>query len=116
VTTIDDLNGMRPLIARLSRAGRRLRQCDRDRPVVLDTAVVVLVCLVFRLPDLLQVGDADGPGPSSLQLRSTRPPLAQPLTLQAGLVLPLRWRRRSPAVTFGTAVAVVHRPVRPCSS
>ncbi|WSB24596.1 histidine kinase [Streptomyces sp. NBC_01788] len=107
--TTEDLSGMGPLVARLGRAGQRLRHADRARPWVLDTAVVVLVFLMFCLPDLLHaVGaiDGEGDGPRRFRLVFTRLPVAGMLALQAGLVLPLLWRRRAPAVAFGAIAAV----------
>ncbi|MEV5083414.1 histidine kinase [Streptomyces sp. NPDC056159] len=107
--TTEDLSGMGPLVARLGRAGQRLRHADRARPWVLDTAVVVLVFLMFCLPDLLHaVGalDGEGDGPRRFRLVFTRLPVAGMLALQAGLVLPLLWRRRAPAAAFGAIAAV----------
>ncbi|MEW2119913.1 sensor histidine kinase [Streptomyces sp. NPDC005474] len=97
---------MGPLVARFSRGGQRLRQADRNRPWVLDTAVVVLVFLVFCLPDLLHGGVGDGDGPRRFRLALTRLPPVAMLLLQVGLVLPLLWRRRRPMAAFG-AIAVV---------
>ncbi|MFB7457054.1 histidine kinase [Streptomyces sp. NPDC056188] len=100
---------MGPLVARLGRAGRRIRHADRARPWVLDTAVVVLVFLMFCLPDLLHavgVIDGEGDGPRRFRLVFTRLPVAGMLALQAGLVLPLLWRRRAPAVALGAIAAV----------
>ncbi|MCF3129659.1 sensor histidine kinase [Streptomyces olivochromogenes] len=98
---------MGPLVARLSRAGQRLRQADRAHPWVLDTAVAALVFLMVCLPDLLHAGGGgDGDGPRRFRLAFTRLPLVGMLALQAGLVVPLLWRRRRPAVAFG-AVTVV---------
>ncbi|MFE7355994.1 sensor histidine kinase [Streptomyces sp. NPDC057543] len=104
--TTDDISGMGPLVARLSRGGQRLRQADRTHPWVLDTAVVVLVFLMFCLPDLLHGGVDDGDGPRRFRLAFTRVPLAGMLALQAGLVLPLLWRRRKPVAAFGVIAAV----------
>ncbi|MGW2938077.1 sensor histidine kinase [Streptomyces sp. NPDC001156] len=107
--TADDLNGMGPLVARLGRAGQRLRHADRARPWVLDTAVVVLVFLLFCLPDLLHavgVIGGDGDGPRRFRVAFTRLPVAGIMALQAGLVLPLLWRRRAPAAAFGAVTAV----------
>ncbi|MFF9172288.1 sensor histidine kinase, partial [Streptomyces sp. NPDC014796] len=56
----EDFSGMGPLVARLGRAGQRLRHADRVRPWVLDTAVVVLVGVVFCLPDLLHAAGVIG--------------------------------------------------------
>ncbi|MDT0469640.1 sensor histidine kinase [Streptomyces sp. DSM 41699] len=109
--TTEDLSGMGPLVARLGRAGQRLKHADRARPWVLDTAVVILVFLLFGLPDLLHAvgvigGDGDGDGPRRFRVAFTRLPVAGMLALQAGLVLPLLWRRRAPAAAFGAVTAV----------
>ncbi|MFE7958583.1 sensor histidine kinase [Streptomyces sp. NPDC057413] len=105
----EDFSGMGPLVARLGRAGQRLRHADRVRPWVLDTAVVVLVAVVFCLPDLLHAAGViggDGDGPRRFRVAFTQIPVALMLVLQAGLVLPLLWRRRAPAAAFGTVTAV----------
>jgi signal transduction histidine kinase len=104
--THDDISGMGPLLARLSLVGQRLRQADRMRPWALDTAVVVLVFLMFCLPDLLHGGAGDGGGPRRFRLALTQLPVAGILALQAGLVLPLLWRRRRPVAAFGVVAAV----------
>ncbi|WP_409467838.1 sensor histidine kinase [Streptomyces sp. HC307] len=102
--SIDDSGGMGRLVARLNRGGQRLRQADRAHPWVLDILVVVVAVVMFCLPDLLNEGEADGP--PRLRLMLTEPPLAATLALQAGLVLPLLWRRRKPLVAFGAIAAV----------
>ncbi|WP_433920335.1 sensor histidine kinase [Streptomyces canus] len=104
--TTDDISGMGPLVARLSRGGQRLRHADRTRPWVLDTAVVVLIFLMFCLPDLIHGGADDGDGPRRFRLAFTRLPLAGMLALQVGLVLPLLWRRRKPAAAFAAITTV----------
>ncbi|WP_327318891.1 sensor histidine kinase [Streptomyces sp. NBC_01235] len=104
--TTDDLSGMGPLVARLSRGGQRLRQADRTHPWVLDTAVVVLVFLMFCLPDLFRGGVDDGDGPRRFRLAFTQLPVAGMLAFQSGLVLPLLWRRRKPLVAFAVIAAV----------
>ncbi|MFE0525635.1 sensor histidine kinase [Streptomyces sp. NPDC058954] len=106
--TFDDAGGLGPLVARLARAGQRLRQADRARPWALDTAVVVLVFALFCVPDLLRATGAvtGGDGPHRLRLALTDLPLPATLALQAGLVLPLLWRRRRPLTTFGIITAV----------
>ncbi|WP_405864447.1 sensor histidine kinase [Streptomyces sp. NBC_00005] len=104
--TTDDLSGMGPLVARLSRGGQRLRHADRTHPWVLDTAVVVVVFLMFCLPDLLHHGAGDGDGPRRFRLAFTQLPVAGMLALQAGLVLPLLWRRRRPLAAFAAIAAV----------
>ncbi|MFJ7906700.1 histidine kinase [Kitasatospora sp. NPDC096204] len=93
-----------PLFARLARIGQRLRQADRDHPWALDAAVVAAVFLLFCLPDLFP-GHVDG-GPREHRIVLTRLPLPQTLALQAGLVLPLLWRRRRPTAAFAAIMAV----------
>lgn len=97
--SMTDMGAMGPLVARFSRAGRRLRQADRAHPWVLDSALLVLVFLAFCLPDLLH--GEDGDGPRRFRLAFARLPVAGMLALQAGLVVPLLWRRHRPAVAFG---------------
>ncbi|MEU3783095.1 sensor histidine kinase [Streptomyces sp900129855] len=97
---------MGPLVARLGRAGQRLRHADRAHPWVLDTTVVVLVFLLFCLPDLLHGGAGDGDAPRRFRLAFTRLSPPAMLALQAGLVLPLLWRRRRPMAAFATVAAV----------
>ncbi|MFI6656479.1 sensor histidine kinase [Streptomyces sp. NPDC050523] len=97
---------MGPLVARLSRGGRRLRQADRNRPWVLDGAVVAVVFLMFCLADLLHGGTGGGDGPHRFRLAFTQLPVAGMLALQAGLVLPLLWRRRRPVAAFAVIAAV----------
>nr|WP_162948206.1 sensor histidine kinase [Streptomyces europaeiscabiei] len=104
--TTDDISGMGPLVARLSRGGQRLRQTDRARPWVLDTVVVLVVFLMFCLPDLLHGGADDGDGPRRFRLAFTQLPVPGMLAFQVGLVLPLLWRRRKPVAAFGTIAAV----------
>ncbi|MER5451563.1 sensor histidine kinase [Streptomyces sp. NPDC002766] len=106
--TFDDAGALGPLVARLARAGQRLRQADRARPWALDTAVVVLVFALFCVPDLLRATGAvtGGDGPHRLRLALTDLPLPAMLAIQAGLVLPLLWRRRRPLATFGVITAV----------
>ncbi|WP_435876884.1 sensor histidine kinase [Streptomyces acidicola] len=102
----DDTGGMGPLVARLSRGGRRFRLADRAHPWALDTLVVVVAVVMFCLPDLLGKG-AFSEGPPKLRLMLlTELPLAATLALQAGLVLPLLWRRRRPMTAFGVIAAV----------
>ncbi|MEU1341326.1 sensor histidine kinase [Streptomyces sp. NPDC005827] len=101
---------MGPLAARLARGGQRLRLADRAHPWVLDTAVAALVVLMFCLPDLVHhggagVGDGDGDR-HRFQFAFTRLPLPAVLALQAGLVLPLLWRRRRPMTTFAVIAGV----------
>ncbi|WUN35936.1 histidine kinase [Kitasatospora sp. NBC_00315] len=90
-----------PLVAWLARAGRLLRRLDQDHPWALDTAVVAVVFLMFCVPDLVH-----GEGPHDLRLKITRLPPAGTLLLQAGLVLPLWWRRRAPSAAFAVIATV----------
>jgi signal transduction histidine kinase len=90
-----------PLVVRLARAGRCLKQVDLDRPWVLDTLVVVGVVLLFCVPDLMHGG-----GPDGLVNPFARVPAAGMVVLQAGLVLPLLWRRRVPSAVFAAIGAV----------
>ncbi|MFH9347667.1 sensor histidine kinase [Kitasatospora sp. NPDC017646] len=99
----DALSG-HPLFARLARIGQRLREADRAHPWVLDAAVVAVVFLVFCLPDLFPGHGEDGPHEHRLAL--VRPPLSGTLAFQAGLVLPLLWRRRRPTEAFAAITAV----------
>jgi signal transduction histidine kinase len=79
----------------LARVGQRLRQVDMDWPWALDTTVVVVVFLLFCVPDI-----AHGGGPPELASTFQPLPRAGMLALQAGLVLPLIWRRRAPFAAF----------------
>ncbi|MFF4119575.1 sensor histidine kinase [Streptomyces sp. NPDC001714] len=108
-TSAGDIGAAGPPAARLARAGQRLREADRAHPWVLDTAVAALVFLMFCLPDLLhhgRVGDGDGGDRHRFRFAFTELPLAAMLALQAGLVLPLLWRRRRPMAAFVTIAAV----------
>ncbi|MFD8912382.1 sensor histidine kinase [Streptomyces sp. NPDC059575] len=100
---VEETGGTEPLVARFSRAGQRLRRADRAHPWVLDAAVVMLVVAMFCVPDLLH---GDGEKRGRFLLASTRLPMPGLLALQAGLVLPLLWRRRRPALAFGVIAAV----------
>ncbi|MEU9044736.1 MULTISPECIES: sensor histidine kinase [unclassified Kitasatospora] len=92
-----------PLFARLARIGQRVRQADRDHPWVLDAAVVVAAILLFCLPDLLP---GHGEGPREHRIVLARLSLPATLALQAGLVVPLLWRRRRPTAAFVAIMAV----------
>ncbi|MER5527717.1 sensor histidine kinase [Streptomyces sp. NPDC002677] len=110
-TSAADFGATGPLAARLARVGQRLRLADRAHPWVLDTAVAALVFLMFCLPDLLHHGgpghgDGDGDDRRKFQFAFTELPLAAVLALQAGLVLPLLWRRRRPMAAFVAIAAV----------
>jgi signal transduction histidine kinase len=92
-----------PLTARLLRAGQRVRQWDAAHRWALDTAVVLVVFLMFCLPDLAQdQGHPDAP------IIFTQHPLPLPeiLLVQAGLLIPLWWRRRAPLLAFYAVAAV----------
>ncbi|MEU6349223.1 histidine kinase [Streptomyces sp. NPDC047072] len=105
--TTDDFTEMGPYIARLSRFGERLRRSDAERPWVVDIAVVGLVFVLFCLPDLMDGGvTGDGDVPRALRSTLKQPTVAGMLALQAGLVLPLLWRRRKPWPAFVAVVTV----------
>ena len=90
-----------PVMARLFGAGRRLRQWDAGHRWALDTAVVLVIFLMFGAPDLHHERDHPDGAIALSQL-----PTAQMLFLQVALVLPLWWRRRAPLATFYTVLAV----------
>ncbi|OXM63359.1 two-component sensor histidine kinase [Amycolatopsis vastitatis] len=93
-----------PLLTRMTRIGRRLRRADRDHPWLLDTAVVAVIVLLFGVTEFVHPDDGrpgDGPPITFAAL-----PVAATLALQAGLVLPLLWRRRAPYAAFAVISAV----------
>jgi signal transduction histidine kinase len=91
-----------PWTARLLRAGQRVRQWEAEHRWAVDTAVVLAVFLVFCLPDLVR----DQAHPIS-PILFTQHPLPEILLLQAGLLIPLWWRRRAPMLAFHAVVTVV---------
>jgi signal transduction histidine kinase len=100
----DGMGAGHPVVAWLARLGQRLREVDRRRPWVLDLAVIAAMFLMFCLPDLVP-HDGDR-GPEQLLLTFTHLPVGGTLALQAGLLLPLLWRRRAPSAALAmTAVA-----------
>ncbi|WP_329304424.1 sensor histidine kinase [Streptomyces sp. NBC_00659] len=98
-----DLPWNHPLARALSRLGRRLKQGDRSRPWILDSVVTAVVALLFCLPDLVHDGDGRH---HPFDTEFTHLDLPGTLALQAGLVLPLLWRRRRPSLSFGVIIAV----------
>ncbi|WP_020556372.1 sensor histidine kinase [Embleya scabrispora] len=90
-----------PLVIRAARLGRRLRRADRAHPWALDAAIVMAVCLMFCVPDLIHRN-----GPRELTGVFHSVPVAATVALQAGLVLPLLWRRRAPFPAFAAITAV----------
>ena len=86
---------------RLFGAGQRARQWDEAHPWALNTAVVLAVFLMFCLPDLVHDGHRSD-GPISL----TKLPPPQMLLWQAGLLIPLWWRRQAPLLAFYGVTAV----------
>jgi signal transduction histidine kinase len=90
-----------PLVIRFGRIAQRLRRSDSIHPWVLDTVVVVVVFAIFCLPDLAH-------NDRGRELADAFPPLpvAGMLAFQAGLVLPLLFRRRAPFAAFA-AIATV---------
>lgn len=98
-----DLPWNHPLARALSRLGRRLKQGDRNRPWILDAAVTAVVALMFCVPELVHDDDGMRHGFDS---RFTELPWPGTLALQAGLVLPLLWRRRRPSLAFAVIISV----------
>ena len=92
-----------PLVVRMTRLAQRLRQEDAQHPWVLDTGIVIIAFVLFCLPDLVR-GDS---GPRELAGTFSPLPLAGMLALQAGLILPLLWRRRAPFLAFGVIAVVL---------
>ena len=98
-TSEDPLWG-HPQVARLARAGRRIQRFDQDRPWVADTVVVLLLLLLFALPDLLHQGHRrEG-------FRIGGMPVVAVVALQLALTLPLLWRRRAPSAVLAVVAAV----------
>jgi signal transduction histidine kinase len=87
----------------LSRLGRRVKEGDRNHPWILDACVVAVVVLMFCVPDLVHDGERH-----RFDATFTRLPWPGTLALQAGLVLPLLWRRRRPALAFAVIAAVFY--------
>lgn len=87
--------GGHPFLERLLGWQQRIQHFDHRRPWMLDTGVVLLVA-ALGLPALL--GGRTGPLMSANGVSEA--PTAVLLLLHAGLVLPLWWRRRAPAVAF----------------
>jgi signal transduction histidine kinase len=83
-----------PVVGRVSGLGKRLRRLDAQHRWLLDVGGVVVVYLLAGVPDLI--------GQESLSTAAA-PEL---ILLQAGLVIPLLWRRRSPTITFYAIVTV----------
>jgi signal transduction histidine kinase len=95
----DELAG-HPAVVRVARAGQRLRRFDAEHPWFLDVAVVALVYLLAGAPDLIH-----GRPPDAATFLAM-PPRPEVIALQAGLVLPLLWRRRAPTATFYVVATV----------
>ncbi|AZP14810.1 two-component sensor histidine kinase [Streptomyces aquilus] len=84
--------------------GQSVRQrLDQRHPWVLDTAVVLAVALL-SLPDLLS---SSRHGPFGDPTEHSHWPVPVRVAFTAALVVPLWWRRRTPAVTYGVISAVL---------
>lgn len=90
-----------PLVRRVSWIGQRFRQTDRNHPWLLDAGLVVALIPVLCVPDLISQGR-----PQEIEIAFTSLPWPETVALQAGLLLPLLWRRRRPTLTFTAIVAV----------
>jgi len=91
-----------PLGERLSRGGVRLRQFDAAHRWVADAAVVAVLVAMFGVPQFAPHDKA----PGDLASLFATPPPAVVVLLEAGLLLPLFWRRRAPALAFHAVAAV----------
>lgn len=92
-----------PLVERFTTAARRVRQWNRAHPWILDIAVVAVLFLMFGIGDLVYPGKPVGPPEDPITF--THLNVAGTLALQAGLLLPLLWRRRAPVVAFAVIAA-----------
>jgi signal transduction histidine kinase len=91
-----------PLVARLARLSGRLRAADRRRPWIADTALVLAVFALFCTPDLR----GHDLGPRAVAMPAGYVGVGEIALLQAGLVLPLWWRRRAPVTVFALITGV----------
>jgi signal transduction histidine kinase len=89
---------------RLAQFGQRMRQEDRHRPWVLDAALIAGIFAVFGVTDLTHLSEPFGPPEQPITFTNLSVPGT--LTLQAGLLLPLFWRRRAPSAAFTVVAAV----------
>ncbi|MEU5041819.1 sensor histidine kinase [Streptomyces griseorubiginosus] len=91
-----------PLLGHMLRSQGARHRMDQRHPWLLDTAVVLVVALL-SLPDLL----ADSRhGPFGDTTKHHHFPAPVLVAFAVALVVPLWWRRRNPAVTFGIIYAV----------
>ncbi|MFE9444598.1 sensor histidine kinase [Streptomyces sp. NPDC006602] len=91
-----------PLLGRMLRGQSARRRLDQRHPWLLDTAVVLVVAL-FSLPDLLS-DDRHGPFGDTTDPSQLPAPLL--VAFAVALVVPLWWRRRTPALTYFLISAV----------
>ncbi|MDI3387958.1 histidine kinase [Streptomyces sp. B-S-A8] len=89
-----------PQVAWLVDAGRRLRRADRQRPWMLDAALVGAALLLFGLLDL-HAGLGHAPVVGTVRL-----PGYGVAVVQLALILPLLWRRRAPSAVFALMLAL----------
>ncbi|GAA3219288.1 sensor histidine kinase [Dactylosporangium siamense] len=90
-----------PWATTVLRLTHRVRQWDARHRWVLDAGGVLLLFLAFGAPDIGDRHDGDGPPISWTDL-----PAPQMLLLQAALLVPLYWRRRSPFLAFHAVLVV----------
>ncbi|SDO69331.1 Signal transduction histidine kinase [Streptomyces sp. cf386] len=91
-----DAEWAHPVLGRMWRGQQDRQRMDRRHPWVLDTAVVLVVALI-SLPDLIA---GTSRGPFGEAVHSAEMPTGVLFLFAAGLIVPLWWRRRAPAVTF----------------
>ncbi|WP_033307963.1 histidine kinase [Streptomyces iakyrus] len=85
-----------PLLGRILRGRSARRRLDQRHPWVLDTAVVLVVALL-SLPDLLSHSRHGPFGDTTDRSHLATPAL---VAFAVALVVPLWWRRRTPAITY----------------
>ncbi|MDH6514012.1 signal transduction histidine kinase [Streptomyces sp. SAI-208] len=91
-----------PLLGRMLRSQSAWHRLDQRHPWLLDTAVVLVVALL-NLPDLLSDRRHGSFGDTSEHHQFPTPVL---VAFAVALVVPLWWRRRNPAVTYGIVFGV----------
>ncbi|MFI9832752.1 sensor histidine kinase [Streptomyces sp. NPDC051913] len=97
-----DADWAHPVLGHMWRGQQDRQRLDRRHPWLLDTAVVLAVVLI-GLPDLLS-GTSHGPFGEAVHRNEGPDGLLYLFT--AGLIVPLWWRRRAPAVTFFVIASV----------
>ncbi|WNV85899.1 sensor histidine kinase [Umezawaea sp. Da 62-37] len=95
-----------PLFDRASRLWQRFQRQDAARPWLTDLGLVVAVALLFCVPDLIPCGCSSDYADHTVLPTVNHLPWQGTVALQAGLVVPLFWRRRRPVLVLGVVIAV----------